>query len=367
MLEALAKRPLDKIICLIRSKDDDEATSRLVKVLQEKNLELDMSRIECIAGDITETINLSLSVEKYTELTTTVDAVVHVAVKGNLMEPYEKKEGHIRSDLRSVNVIGTRNILEFSARGKTKHVLHASTLLACHKVASNGLLHEDWCEPQDIYDMPNVGYPISKFICERLAAQAVERGIPIHVHRFPALSGDKNGCFSFPNNHAMLRLLGFCKLGVMPENPVPLQLLAVDYAAEMSAQLFFNEEAPSDVYNITNPHTCVLQAFPDLAKEFGFKIDVVQYEEFFQKLNQNDEYASLFPYRKVDFDGGRFVDFTTSPVALQSWITNPQDFFVSEKLKQFIDYYERTDQPMDILRNDMQFAKDTQIFKRFGL
>lgn len=368
MLEALASRPLEKIFCLIRAKDDSAAHARLIRVLQDKNLaaSVDMSKIECVAGDITSA-NLSLTQERYNELANLVDAVVHVAVKGNLTEPYKKNEDSIRSDLRSVNVIGTINVLEFSVAGKTKHVLHTSTLLTCHKVGSNGLLLEDFCQPEDVYDTPNIGYPISKFICERLAAQAVERGIPVHVHRFPGLSGDKNGCFTFPNNHAMLRLLGFCKLGVMPANPVPLQLLAVDNAAELSAQLFFNDTAQPDVYNVTNPHTCVLQSFPELARDFGFKIDVVEYEEFFDKLQKNDEYASLFPYRKRDIDDGRFVEFTTSTVVLQSWINNPERFFYSEKLKAHLKNYEGTEQPIDILRRDMQFAKDTNIFKRYGL
>ncbi|ODM98076.1 Polyketide synthase HetM [Orchesella cincta] len=370
MVEELAKRSLDKIFCLIRSKDDASAKERLIKALDEKNLTaaIDLSRIVAVAGEVTEP-NLGLAQDKYDMLASSIDAVVHVAVKGNLMEPYRKGDGNASFDLRSVNVIGTRNILEFCGTGKTKQVLHASTLLACHKVGENDALHEGWCQSQDVFDMPNVGYPISKFIAESLAFQASERGIPIHVHRLPGLLGDKNGCFSFPNNHAMLRLLGFAKLGVMPSNPIPMQLLAVDKACALSCQLFFDDEAPPEVYNITNPHMCVLQDFPGLASEFGFKIDVVEYKEFFEKLNENDEYKAVFPYREVDFEGDRFIDFTTSPVALQTWINNPEEFFISRKLEAILkeDYREHTQHPMDILRRDMQFAKDTNIFEKFGL
>ncbi|CAL8113277.1 unnamed protein product [Orchesella dallaii] len=368
MVEALAKRSLEKIFCLIRANDDAAAEDRLQKALAEKNLVVDMSKIIAIAGEVTQT-NLGLSQDKYDMLANDIDAVVHVAVKGNLMEPYRKGDGIASYDLRSVNVIGVQNVLEFAGKVRTKRVLHASTLLACHKVAENDVLHEDWCPAQDIFEMPNVGYPISKFIAEALAFQASERGIPVHVHRFPGLLGDKNGCFSFPNNHAMLRLLGFAKLGVMPSNPIPMQLLDVDYAAEISCQLFFNDMAPPDVYNITNPHMCVLQDFPQLASEFGFKIDIVEYKEFFEKLQENDEYKAVFPYREVDFEGDRFIDFTTSPVALQTWINNPEEFFVSKKLEGILkkDYRELTQHPLDILRRDMQFAKNANVFEKFGL
>ncbi|CAL8113280.1 unnamed protein product [Orchesella dallaii] len=370
-IDALLKRQVEKIYCLVRAQSDEEAAARLTKVLNEKGLSKPLqSKIECLAGDITHPL-FDLNQKKYEMLSSTVDAVIHCAVKGNLMEPYIKlDELNSANSIRNINVVGTRNILEFAGKVRTKWVLHASTLLACQKVTEDDLLVEDWCEPEDVYQMTNIGYPVSKFVCEILGHQATDRGIPVQVHRFPGLLGDKNGCFSFPNNHAMLRLLGFCKLGAMPMIPVPLQVLDIDFAAEISCQLFFNSgsEYSSGVYNLTNPSLNLLQDFPTLATEFGFHIDIVEYEEFFEKLSANEELASVFPYREVDLEDGRFVDFTFSPVAMQCWSKNPDQFFISRKVTAIVpDYKDRTLSPIDILRRDMQYARNKGIFTKMNL
>lgn len=372
MLASLLKQnSVEKIYCLVRASDDSMATTKLRNALQEKQLCpcMNLGKVECIAGDITQPY-LGLSLEKYEELARITDGVVHCAVKGNLMDSYVKNVKDLTSgdNLRTVNVVGTRNILEFAGSMRTKRVLHCSTLLACHKVSQEELFFEDWCDPADVFQMTNIGYPVSKFICEMLTQQATTRGIPVQVHRFPGLLGDKNGCFSFPNNHAMLRLLGFCKVGAIPAIPVPLQVLDVDFAAEISCKLFFNGETPAGVYNITNPKMSILQDFPGLAEEFGFKVNLVEHDEFFKKLAENEELASIFPYREVDIADGRYADFTLSPVAMQCWNKNPEEFFLSKKVAQFIpNYADMAQNPIDILRRDMEYAKNHGIFAKMKL
>lgn len=368
MLEALLKHNVEKVYCLIRAKDKNIAQERLGKVLREKNLShLPQSKVEAVVGDVTDPL-FGLEEAMYQKLTETVDAVVHCAVKGNLMEPYIQPEEPLNYTIRNVNVFGTRNVLQFAGTGKSKRVLHASTLLACHQVTDDDLLVEDWCSSSDVFQMTNIGYPVSKFVSEILAQQANERGIPTQVHRFPGLLGDAAGIFSFPNNHAMLRLLGFCKLGAMPFIPVPLQVLPVDFAAEISCKLFFSDEAETGVYNLTNPKMNILQDFPQVALEFGFNIDIVEYDEFHRRLSENEELAVVFPYREVDIEDNKFIDFTLSPVAMQCWSKNPDKFFISHKISSIIPSYKDSAlSPVDILRRDMEYAKNSGIFAKMKL
>lgn len=368
MLKSLLSRPFLKVICLIRANDSTAAAERLRKVLEEKKLRsLPQDRITALSGDIVDGM-LGLGQAQYENLAVSVDAIVHCAVNANLMDPYVKSEDSKNNSIRQVNVIGTKHILEFAAWGKTKRVLHASTLLACHKVTDEELLLEDWCNEHDVFEMTNIGYPVSKCVSEILAKQANFRGIPVQVHRYPGLAGDAEGMFSFPNNHAMLRLLGFCKLQAMPLIPVPLQVLPVDFAADVSCDIFFKEEASPGVYNLTNPKMNILQDFPQVAQEFGFSIDIVEYEQFYERLSANKELTTVFPYKEVDLENGRFIDFTLSPVVMQCWSKNPEQFFVSNKIKELLPSYgDSVLTPIEILRRDMEYAKHNGIFAKMKL
>ncbi|ODM98078.1 Phenolphthiocerol synthesis polyketide synthase type I Pks15/1 [Orchesella cincta] len=206
-IDSLLRRKVEKIYCLIRARNDNEAAARLTKVLIEKGIsQPNPPNIECLAGKI-----------------------------------------------------------------KTKRVLHASTLLACQKVTDDDLLVEDFCEPEDVFKMTNIGYPVSKFVCEILGQQAMERGIPIQVHRFPGLLGDSNGCFSFPNNHAILRLLGF---------------------------LVSNSEQTNRWYNLTKPNLTCPQDFPKLAAEFNFHDLSMLNGRVMTRLSSNEKLASAVPLSK---------------------------------------------------------------------
>jgi hypothetical protein len=67
-------------------------------------------------------------------------------------------------------------------------------------------------------------------------------------------------------------------------------------------------------------------------------------------------------------DEGRYVDFSTSPQALQTWIKNPTGFFPSKRmLSMFPDLFEKIESPVTIVRRDLQFAIDSGICDKFGI
>lgn len=252
-----------------------------------------------------------------------------------------------------------------------KSFFFASTLLANQKTnPADKTMWEDWYPEQDVFSLKNTGYPISKFICEVLLKQLADRGgVPVGIYRFPALFGDsKTGHFSLKNNHAATRLLGFCKLGAIPAIPVPIQVLPSDLAADLSVELFWNDDAPLGVYNLTNPHLSYFHDLPKVSSEVGFPIEIVEWDVFSKKLSENEEYKALFPYSEVDMEEGRYTDFTTSPAALQAWIQNPDGYFPSKRLLAvFPDLNARVESPLATLKRDLSFAVDSGICAKFGM
>jgi thioester reductase-like protein len=370
LLQSILSHPkITKVICLVRTKASaPNPRERLTKALSSANITVDMTRVDVISGDASSPL-FALHSPVYEELTKLADCVVHCAVKGNLMDPYTSTSATSGSSIRTSNVTSTLNVIRFACKSKTKPIFHCSTLLCNNKVTTENTMWEEWYSPEEVFQLKNVGYPVSKFVCEVLLQQAVIRGVPVKVFRFPALFGDsKTGRFAFPNNHAVTRLLGFCKLGYLPAIPLPIQVLCSDVAADISVDVFFNDANVSDVYNITNPHLNYFHDFAKVSGSMGFPIEIVEYEEFAEKLRSNVEYKALFPYGEVDLEEGRYVDFSTSPQALQAWLKNPDKFFPSGKLmSMFPDLMDKIEPPVNTLQRDLQFAVSEGIASKFGL
>lgn len=100
-----------RVVVLIRSKARENGLDRLKGSLQSYDLlkDVDLSRVEVLNADITEK-HFGLTQSDWEDLGDKVDAVVHCAVKGNLLDPYTRfKDGSLASkgvDIRTVNVIG---------------------------------------------------------------------------------------------------------------------------------------------------------------------------------------------------------------------------------------------------------------------
>jgi thioester reductase-like protein len=126
----------------------------------------------------------------YSKLCHEVDAVVHLAVKSNFSDIYRKAESCNDKDLRTINVIGTLNVLDFISTQKTKILFHALSIVANGSVEEEKRLSESWPAPDEFDELPYLAYPVCKYICDRLMAQSVERGLRVKVFRFPAIGGD---------------------------------------------------------------------------------------------------------------------------------------------------------------------------------
>jgi len=184
----LSLNHIEKVYLIIRQRVNTSLKQRLEKSLKDclddGDQVVDMSKLELLSGDVTEP-HFGLFNPVYTELCSKVDAVVNCAVKGNLMDPYIKSGQSSGTDIRTSNMISTVNVLKFAMEKRIKHVLHCSTLLSNNKVdEENGVQWEGWYEPGDVFQLKNVGYPVSKFVAEVLCRRAHEiHNVPVQIFR----------------------------------------------------------------------------------------------------------------------------------------------------------------------------------------
>lgn len=126
----------------------------------------------------------------------------------------------------------------------------------------------------------------SKLICELLLKQALDRGIPCKVYRLPWIAGkSQTGWLNPIDNLYILRYLSFVKVKAMPPLAIPATPIPVDICARISLQLFFDDEAPCEVYNIAHPQPPIEQELVGVAKEeFGVDIEILEQDNFLDKM-----------------------------------------------------------------------------------
>jgi thioester reductase-like protein len=273
-----------------------------------------------------------------------------------------------------VNVTGTLNVLEFICSVKTKILFHASTIVANGSVDEEKRLSESWPSPDEFDEMPNLAYPISKFVCDRLMAKAVERGLPVKVFRFPVVGGDSTSGanVNYDNNQLMLRLMGYMSFKSMPCLPIPFFILPVDVCSDVSLTIFFNDLTPYEIYNIYNPNTCNEIDFVTVAEELGYSVEIEDSDKFKEKLSYLISNSKLTHSLKIWSDDddveNRLLNPGGSTAVVVAWTSNPRDAFFSPKLSKFISNYpEHFEHALSIIRRDLNYAKETGLFKSLGI
>lgn len=180
LAELLASREAD-LHCPVRAQNDAHALERLRQAARQHRIELaetDWRRVRAYAADLAEP-GFGLPAETYRELAGSVDQVFHSASAVNFIQPY--------SYMKRDNVEGLGQVLRFCASGRCKPLM----LLSSISVYSWGHLHTGkrlMREDDDIdQNLPAVvtdmGYVRSKWVMEKIADLAAERGLPLMTFR----------------------------------------------------------------------------------------------------------------------------------------------------------------------------------------
>lgn len=374
ILHLVSQMPqITQITCIVRKRGKLSAQDRLKATLKANKLDskVDLDKIECVDGDVGAP-RFGLPDDQYEQLACSIDGIIHCAAKVDHLQKYRKTEAQEKFHIRTINVMGTKHVLEFACYKQTKMVFHASTFAMIYST-DKGSLSEKWEPTLAPEKVPsNQGYTISKYIAEQLVKQAVEKGIPCKSFRLPLIAGDSTtGWHDIRGNHAMLRFLTYMKVGALPSIPVPIIQLPVDYCAEVAVRLFFDDNTPCDVYNIIPRKVVVEQEFPKIAESFGYKVSIVEYEEFLNRVKDLGEASPIFAFME-HYENTKMVDSLLSSPAIPSMehflLDDLQQYFYSEKLHRYCpDLYERIESPLSMVKRDLQYLKEVGIFDKFGL
>ncbi|WP_051872340.1 non-ribosomal peptide synthetase [Streptomyces sclerotialus] len=253
-----------RVHCLVRATDEHAAWQRLRATATAYGFAdtLTPDRVTAVPGDVSRT-RFGLADDAYDALAAGVDTVYHAAARINFVAPY--------ASVKPDNVGGVLNVLEFATRGVVKPVHHMSTLAVFSPAGHPGVITED-CVPEE-HQALSIGYTQSKWVAERLALTAAERGLPVTVYRIGRIGADSATGACQAEDFLWRQIKSFIQLGRAPEpKNVTSELLPVDFVAKAVVALSRDHTATGGVRHLFHPDGVPFEVIHTAIRDSGYPL-----------------------------------------------------------------------------------------------
>ncbi|MBW3601552.1 MAG: thioester reductase domain-containing protein [Actinobacteria bacterium] len=267
LLDALLSRTGATVHCLVRAGQADPIEA-VRAGLRRHGLagSLDATRIVPVPGDL-EAPLLGLTDDAFADLARRVDLVVHVAARVNLVYPYRL--------LRPANVSGTREVLRLACRETATPMVHVST---------NGIFPPDGRRCLEDTDLDTLvdaradGYGQSKWVAEKLVAEAAGRGLPTCVLRPGNIAGhSRSGSFN-PRDFLGALLAESVRVGAAPRiEGWRLEMTPVDVVCDALLRIAGTPDPYGAVFHLAEPDPVPADTVFDWLEEMGYGLERLPY------------------------------------------------------------------------------------------
>ncbi|MDT3396002.1 thioester reductase domain-containing protein [Streptomyces sp. B1866] len=302
LLDRLTRDPAHLVYCLVRASGAEAARDRLAAGLHHHGLPSSAAwrdRVRPVPADLAAP-RAGLADDLWNRLADEADAVLHAGARVNLLYPYRH--------LAPVNVGGTRAILRLAAEHRPTAVHFVSTMDVLSGTSPAGVREVAEDTPLGHPELLPTGYAQSKWVAERLVAQGAERGLPAAIHRPYEIAGTRAGANWNTGTMVCALLRAIADTGAAPALDIPLDLIPVDYTAEVVVRLLRQGGADGRVYHVTNPRPARLDLAVDRLRAMGYAVRTRPYRQWsdqIARLAVSDPGHPVAPYLPLLLDRGR--------------------------------------------------------------
>jgi len=277
LVHELLLRTKADVLCIVRAPSPEDGRRRIREALSGYELReaASDSRIVPVCGDLALP-RFGLSGNEYEALADSVDAVYHNAASVNFVQPY--------AQLRAPNVMGTVEVLRFAALSRAKRVEYVSTLsvFGAPAYADAGWIREE--DPPERYEGLEGGYAQSKWVAERLALAAAERGIAVRIYRPGRVVGDSRTGASNAADLASRFIRACIEIEGIPSGDVEFDLTPVDYVSAAIVHLSRQPWPNGACFHLVNPKPCRLPVLAYAIRDAGYVLDPLPYDVWRARL-----------------------------------------------------------------------------------
>jgi hypothetical protein len=145
----------------------------------------------------------------------------------------------------------------------------------------------------------------------------------------------------------------------MPDEDIPIPLIPADHCATISLALFFNTNAPSDIYNVVNPSVPSELDLSQLAIQLvGKQLKIVPYSEWIEYIkNDTSKTCLIRGFKNFYTDPDRYLKYKAEMSLLNGWRKNRHGYFMSKKVEKFLPNFSKMlENPLITFERDMRYA-----------
>jgi thioester reductase-like protein len=273
----LLERTQAHVLCLVRANDRASGKARLLANFQRYELALDGvdDRIDVVCGNVARPL-LGIDEHTYGQLAERIEAVFHVGAHVHFAHPY--------SVLRETNVLGMQNMVRFAATHRLKPLHFASTLaiFSAPPYEQMPVVRED--DPAAHGAKLHTGYQQTKWVGDRMLADAGARGLPITIHR-PATVGGHSVTGAWNRADYVLNMLIACvATGLAPDIDYFLHFAPVDDVAGAIVALSNDPGCYGKAFHLVASEPVRLSAALNVIRMLGYDMKTVPYSTWRETL-----------------------------------------------------------------------------------
>jgi thioester reductase-like protein len=285
LLHDLLRATTAAVYCLVRAASPAAARQRLRQNLSAYGLwdQASADRIVPVLGDLAQT-DLGLGPAGFAALADSIDVIYHNGAMVNFVHGYAAH--------KPTNVDGTRAMLRLAATRRIKPVHFVSTLSVFHtgRQAAGRAFRED--DDLEATGVPYGGYAQSKWVSERLVAQAGARGLPVATYRPGPISGhSRTGAWNTDDFIAGLTQVCLA-INAVPHLELSADFVPVDYVSSAIVALSRRPESVGQVFHLSHPQPMPLGRLIEWARGRGYPLRTLSFEAWQAELLS---LASRFP------------------------------------------------------------------------
>ncbi|MBU1358972.1 MAG: amino acid adenylation domain-containing protein [Gammaproteobacteria bacterium] len=289
MLRELIERTDQPVVCLVRSRNSEQAMQRIRNNLSRYRIWRPAfeDRIIALPGDLARP-RFGLSEPAFAELADTVSAIYHSGAEVNFLYPY--------SALKAANVGGTHEVIRLAAEAGMAPVHFVSTfaVLSSHGLHGAAEVAEDVAliDPHSLF----MGYIESKWVSEQLLAKARAQGLPVFIHRPTHITGTvEDGAWKLDQFLCSL-LQSMVEVESSPAIPFNLDFVPVDFVAKSIVYIGQNYGGPHRIFNLGSPDFELLPAMIERLRHAGYHVEAQPYDVWLDRVLR---YATDRPDRPI--------------------------------------------------------------------
>lgn len=275
LLTALLQQDDVRVICMLRSRTDNDALARLGDLLRLLGLwSTARNRVAAISGDLNQP-RCGLSEAQFEDLGRRVHAIYHCAAYVNWALPYEA--------LRATNVLGTRELLRLACTGAATPVHYVSTIGVCLATPGPAQVTEE-DDPFEHLEGLHFGYAQSKCVAEELLRCAAQRGLPVRIYRPSLLSGDSSSGLSDVDGFLSRFLIGCVEMGCAPDLDWLVDCCPVDYVARCIAATSCNNASQPRALHLVNPRPRHWRETVLWMNLYGYRVRLLPFSDWLERM-----------------------------------------------------------------------------------